>query len=452
MIDSLLQSSLAQLIHSITFFSIQHTGLILLTPLILIIIFAIVIRKGRNLRSLFFRIICFLSLLLALSVPFKSKVSFLDSPHQLLLIDISPSMSDEAIRDCANKASRLYPDSPLKIQGFDQGIKASAEFTLESLESLLSKRRSSLTNFEKSISELVLQSPGQQVLLCSDGRETEGDVHASLIELKRSAVKIFPLLPDARLLGPEAVRITSLTGPLLATVGENITFAASIENPLENPFAGKAQFYINGKASKSQDLDLKPKKELSINQVFSDLPAGLHKISIKIPGVTEERARWVDIKERPRLLVVHAKRSEMNLSENLLKTLGYEKDTIILGEETIPESLLPYSGVILNNIPERALSKGFQSKLKGFVENGGGLLILGGDSSFGLGGYAGSILEELSPLQSIPPRAKIKRLPSAIALVIDKSGSMNEQGRMLSARLAALSAINSLKDGCNHRI
>ena len=70
---------------------------------------------------------------------------------------------------------------------------------------------------------------------------------------------------------------------------------------------------------------------------------------------------------------------------------------------------------------------------------GGGLIMLGGDQSFGLGGYYKSSLEEILPVRSDFEKEKEK--PSlAMMLVIDKSGSMGGE-KIEMAKEAARAAV-----------
>jgi len=62
--------------------------------------------------------------------------------------------------------------------------------------------------------------------------------------------------------------------------------------------------------------------------------------------------------------------------------------------------------------------------LEGFVRDGGGLLMAGGAGSFGSGGYAGSRIEALLPVRIDLPE-RLDEATLALALVIDKSGSMS---------------------------
>src|SRR5262249_19435063 len=85
----------------------------------------------------------------------------------------------------------------------------------------------------------------------------------------------------------------------------------------------------------------------------------------------------------------------------------------------VAESLPPlgaYDAVILDNIPLQAEQ---QQALAEFVRGGRGLVLLGGDRSYGLGDWQRKPLEALSPLK-LHPDLKI-----AAVLGIDSSGSMS---------------------------
>src|SRR5262245_43750617 len=83
-----------------------------------------------------------------------------------------------------------------------------------------------------------------------------------------------------------------------------------------------------------------------------------------------------------------------------------------------------YDLVIFDNVPASALTPAQMKMVQSYVRDlGGGFVMIGGDQSFGPGGYYKTPIEETLPV-SLDVRQK-KRFPSlAIALVIDKSGSM----------------------------
>ncbi len=88
-------------------------------------------------------------------------------------------------------------------------------------------------------------------------------------------------------------------------------------------------------------------------------------------------------------------------------------------------SMQRYDLVILDNIPSYALTLDQQELLGRYVNDlGGGLMMLGGERSFGAGGWNGSTVEEILPLELDPPR-ELRLATAALVLVLDRSGSMN---------------------------
>jgi len=86
-----------------------------------------------------------------------------------------------------------------------------------------------------------------------------------------------------------------------------------------------------------------------------------------------------------------------------------------------------YEVVMLSNIRAKDLSAKQIDVLRAFVSDiGGGFVMLGGDESFGLGGYYRTVVEEILPVRS--DFEKEKQKPGlGMVLIIDKSGSMGGQ-------------------------
>jgi len=77
-------------------------------------------------------------------------------------------------------------------------------------------------------------------------------------------------------------------------------------------------------------------------------------------------------------------------------------DALAAGFPASKDGLKPYDVIIIGSFPaEQAAPRQMQALLQ-FVEEGGTLIFLGGDESFGRGGYAGSLLEVLFPWRLSP--------------------------------------------------
>ena len=126
----------------------------------------------------------------------------------------------------------------------------------------------------------------------------------------------------------------------------------------------------------------------------------------------------------PRVLVLNTDGQAGNL-KRALDSARIPADVAIA--ETHPltqDSLDQYRAVILENVPASDLGRVRMQRLAQFVEDlGGGLLLSGGKSSFGTGGYFKSPLDEVLPV-SMELREEHRKLRVAIAVVLDRSGSM----------------------------
>lgn len=122
--------------------------------------------------------------------------------------------------------------------------------------------------------------------------------------------------------------------------------------------------------------------------------------------------------------------------------------------EDFPSDLLSlqnYDLVVLSNVAAPQLGPHRQLLLTRYVNDlGGGLIMIGGENSFGAGGWNNTAVEDILPVELDP--AKELRLPSAaLVLVLDKSGSMNHHvagaraTQQQIANEAAAMAIESLR-------
>ena len=119
--------------------------------------------------------------------------------------------------------------------------------------------------------------------------------------------------------------------------------------------------------------------------------------------------------------------------------------------QEIPKSmndLVDYKAILLDNVPSARFSEQDMENLEKYVKDiGGGLLMVGGDQSFGAGGYRKTPIEKALPvLMDLPTQLVYSSL--GIVFVIDKSNSMSEelrtQNKLEAAKVAVFSAIELL--------
>ncbi len=107
-----------------------------------------------------------------------------------------------------------------------------------------------------------------------------------------------------------------------------------------------------------------------------------------------------------------------------------------------PAALADCAALILSNVSAYALGDRRQAMLASFVrDQGGGLVAVGGDHAFSVGGYTDTLLEEILPVET--KRDELRTLSLAMVIVIDRSGSMTGE-KIAMARKAAIGAVRLL--------
>lgn len=315
------------------------------------------------------------------------------------------------------------------------------------------------TNLEAALLRAVdALDPGanSRILIVSDGIETVGDA-ASLLPLLQEIgvpVDVFPvgasvetevaiehvLAPSRVAAGePYAVRaVVSATAPTPASValyregelisqqslhleaGRNvITFAGLIET---EETTGSVRFELHVRA----EHDVFPENNVGYAVLESQGSAAILVITEEVEAAHALRALLADQRLQVEIAPVDAAPGD-------------------------PRQLAPYQAVILHNLPAYQLSRRQMDALVHYVEQiGGGLLVVGGERSFGLGGYQNTPLETILPVSMDAPQNVI--MPTlALVLVLDRSGSMAEtQGAFSKLDLAKEASLGVLDVAQDH--
>jgi len=274
-----------------------------------------------------------------------------------------------------------------------------------------------------------------RVLLATDGNETAGSLLSAAEAAKAAGVPI-DVLPLRYKYEGEVI-VDRLVSPATARFGENVALKVAIQ--ATRPARGRLSILLNG-----DPIDLDP--DTSSFGTPIELKEGLNVVTQIVkpprdgpaqfeavfePELVGGKARGDSIAENNRssavtFVVAEAKvlvvREDGAESEALQRALEESKiGARVVNAAQAPASLTEmagYDAIILVNEPSYNFSQKQQEDFKQYVhDSGGGLVMIGGKSSFGAGGWIGSPLEDALPVRLDPPQER--QMPrGALALVL----------------------------------
>ncbi|HEX3655609.1 MAG TPA: VWA domain-containing protein [Pirellulales bacterium] len=282
-----------------------------------------------------------------------------------------------------------------------------------------------------------------QIVLLSDGNPTAGDAVRAALQCGVPVTTV----PLATRSEPE-VQVSSVQVP--AQVREGEPFAVDVVIDANHDDEARVEVFRGAHQVLAERRKLK-KGENRFRFEQSIVRERLAEYTVRVSGAAHDTlldnntaSGLVFTSGKPRVLLVD---SEPKQSQSLAQALEQEEIQVdVRPEAGLPDALgdlQNYELLILSNVPATALSQRQMEMVRTFVQDlGGGLIMIGGDQSFGLGGYYKTVLEEVLPVRS--DFEKDKEKPSlAMVLVIDKSGSMGGE-KIELAKEAAGAAVELL--------
>ncbi len=302
---------------------------------------------------------------------------------------------------------------------------------------------------DRSLAALPEGSSGRIVVL-TDGQATAGDLSASLAAARARGIEL-AVVPIAPAAGPE-VMVEEVAMPATIAIGEQVPVVVT----LRATAAAEASLRVrgNGTLLLARELRLRPgRTHVTLEPVATQ--AGLLRVEAAIeptpdaePGNNRAFA-MAFVQGRPSVL--YAGTPPGPLAE-ALEAQGMTVRRLAPG--ALPSSAAAYHGVaavVLDDVPGFVLTPQQMAALRDYVRlGGGGLVAVGGSHSFGIGGYAGTPLEEALPV-SMDVRHRLAIPTMAIVLVIDASGSMGSFGTELAKVELAKETAQSVVDVLGER-
>jgi len=378
------------------------------------------------------RCVLIAALLVALSRPTIPR--WVDQLNVLFLLDVSDSVSLAA----RENAYRFAAQSAASMQARDQaglivfGEEAVVDQALHSgnkLDRPQVKVGGRGTNLAQALQLALATAPpghANRFVLLTDGRQTAGNAVAVAQAAKDAGADIFYV--PAPLTFKQEVVVESMVLPSEVKYGE--PFQAKVVAWSQADTQGRLSLFRNGEFLGSQVVRLSAGKNVyTYRQSLEQSGIHVYQAHLDVEGDTiEENNRalgTIVVRGRPLVLVAEKERSQGQSLAAALRSQNIDVD--LVDADRIPKELAglqKYDGVILSNVSSLKMTKKQMENIRDYVrDQGGGLMMLGGEESFGLGGYYRTPIEEALPV-TMEVKQKLEIPSLAVVLSIDRSGSM----------------------------
>ncbi len=286
-----------------------------------------------------------------------------------------------------------------------------------------------------------------RIVLFSDGNETAGSVNDELMKISGGNISI-DVVPIERI-SSEDVAVTEFETPPVAFEGEQQQLNVTLE----------ATQNAEGELLLFQNDELLFREPIVIEQGTNSYTfrnsakgEGLLKYDAQVviegDGLIENNklTSVTNVESSPSLLIVNHEREHSNIA-TVIDRQAIRTD--VIDASALPYDLsnyLAYDAIIFDNVPGHVVGEEKMTVIEQAVKNFGvGFMMVGGNQSYGLGGYFKTPIEKLLPVE-MEVKGK-EQLPSlGLVIVMDRSGSMSGS-KMEYAKEAAARSVELLREG-----
>ncbi|MHA6258545.1 VWA domain-containing protein [Sporosarcina sp. CAU 1771] len=406
--------------------------------------------KGTTLFVL--RLLAIGLLIFALTAPYSSLR--VEEEQILFIVDRSASIEKsggDADRWIAEGLAARKSNQSVGLYSFAHTFRTDtllteAEVTVSAVEKVQGEDGTDITKAVDLASSVAKKNVATRIVLLSDGLETTGSIEELLPKFKGSPVQIDTVLLESPIVTDAS--ITLFETPRTAYIGEKQVLNVEVESSSRT--AGELIIYRNDSVISKEPVSLEPGNN-SFTFRTDASGEGLLKYEAKLVVPNDgflENNQMLSVtmmESSPRVLIVETERNP-SVIPTLLDQEAIQVD--VVDAKQLPETLSGYMGyhaILFDNVPGHLVGEEKMAMIEQSVKSfGTGFMMVGGDESFGLGGYFKTPIEKLLPVE-MELKGK-EQLPSlGLMIVMDRSGSMSGQ-KIVLAREASARSVELLRD------
>lgn len=397
--------------------------------------------------------------LLVLSLAGARMVKNASQQCVIFALDVSDSISkakqDAALSYINDTLRNLKHDQKagLVVFGGDAAVEL-APADIKKIDKIYSVPSENQTDISQAIGLALASFPdrcAKKIVLLTDGNETTGKAieQATLAGSNGVSIDVVPIVNDL----PREVLLDKMICPSSAKVGE--PFDIKIIGVSKQPTSAVIRLLRNGRPAGAKSVELNKGRNVFTFRQSIEKPGSCEfKAVLECADDTRSQnniaCAYTMVRGKPKVLYIEGQPGQEKYLANALKASDIDVD--VRGRSGVPATLAQmqnYDVVVLSDIPAWNLSPEQMSMIKSGVKDLGiGFTMIGGENSFGAGGYYETPIEETLPVYMSIRKTKV--LPSlSVVIVMDKSGSMSAiEGGVEKIRLAndaAASVVNLLQ-------
>jgi uncharacterized membrane protein len=231
--------------------------------------------------------------------------------------------------------------------------------------------------------------PGESLVLVSDGYSNSGTPLADALAFARSAnTTVFAI--DSQPIRSDAG--VEISGANTAVLGGGYPFTVIVRS--SDRYQGPLTVLADDMPIYRADITANGTSSIKISQTFTETGPHVLRASIApdLQPANDVYQKAVYVVPKPQVLLLSDSLSPLSAVLSDLYKLSIVAD--------LPDDLRPYKAVIVD---DQKYSTELD-RLTDYVRDGGGLVVVGGESSYDLGGYNNSSFEKILPVRSVPSR------------------------------------------------
>lgn len=422
--------------------------LLLLPAAALLVLYSGRRRFPASARKLILGLRGFILLLLILALAQPHLVVKERGRSYVFLLDQSLSVGEDYRDWVVESIKKLDPRDRAAVLGFGRDRGLLKPFAMDRLPSLVSQVDGEFSDIAGALVSAysLLPGSGGRLILISDGLENIGDALGTGEMLAAAGVPVDVVSIPAK--AKEDVAVSDISLPKNTWPGQQVLAEVTVAATVAT--SAQLTVFWGGSLAWRQELEISPGVR-SFSVPLAVTGQGLQRVRATVEPLLDAEVRnnsmesLTFVQSPPRILIVEGVSGKGAALGAALAGAGLQADTTpVEGANFNPVALAGYRGVFLVDLPAYKLTPEELDSLETFVRVlGGGLVAVGGKSSFGPGLYEDTPLEEMLPVRmTVESREEIPGMD--MVLVIDRSGSMAGE-KLNMAKNAAIRALDLLK-------